>query len=224
MDVRFSCHKCGQHIDAPEEMVGQRVNCPGCQQPLTVPDNSTIPTESKPEAKDISFDCCKCGQNIVIDEAGAGQLVDCPKCGTKLAVPNKSEPSQIAMTCKWCHKDITVDASLAGHLTHCPLCDDFIMPPGPTTSAPSKQSAVPTTTPATATKPTTGVLGDNTSPSPSPADTVTIYVDSSPQKPDCIVTGYARLAWGKSTQWCIDNRGHLEISRHLVEGVGQWGT
>ena len=157
MDVRFSCHNCGQHIDAPEEMAGQGVNCPGCQQSLTVPNRSTVPVESQPEATDISFDCAKCGQNIVIDEAWAGQLYDCPKCGTKIVVPDKSQPS------------------------------------------------------ATSNTPATDTLSDNTSPPVSTADPVIIYVDSSPQKPGCIVTGYARLSSGKNTQWYIDNRGHWEI-------------
>ena len=134
-------------------MAGQRVNCPGCQQPLTVPFSSTIPPAPKRATNDITFDCFKCKQNIVIDEAGAGQLVDCPKCGTKLVVPDKPKLSKIAMTCKWCHKDITVDASLAGHLTHCPLCDDFIMPPEPATSSPSNQSASTAIIPATVNTP-----------------------------------------------------------------------
>ena len=134
MDVRFSCHNCGQHIDAPEEMAGQRVNCPGCQQPLTVPNRSIIPMESKPDAKDISFDCAKCGQHVIIAAELAGQLVDCPKCGTKIVVPYESTTpaivpnasavpnlvSAITKKCPICSQEVCVDAIKCRH------CGEFL--------------------------------------------------------------------------------------------------
>jgi len=67
MDVRFSCHNCGQHIAASEDISGQRVNCPGCQQQLTVPNRSSILTESKP-AK-IVMNCKWCHKDIRVDES-----------------------------------------------------------------------------------------------------------------------------------------------------------
>lgn len=39
-DVSFSCPHCQQVLEAPEEMAGEVVDCPACEQSMTVP---TVP-------------------------------------------------------------------------------------------------------------------------------------------------------------------------------------
>lgn len=41
-DIRFSCIDCGQHLEAPPDMVGEQITCPSCNHPLQVPRVATI--------------------------------------------------------------------------------------------------------------------------------------------------------------------------------------
>ena len=36
-DVKFNCPHCSQSLEAPEEMLGQLIDCPSCQKPIEVP-------------------------------------------------------------------------------------------------------------------------------------------------------------------------------------------
>ncbi len=36
-DVKFNCPQCNQHLEAPEDMLGQLIDCPLCNQPIEVP-------------------------------------------------------------------------------------------------------------------------------------------------------------------------------------------
>lgn len=36
-DVKFNCPQCNQHLEAPEDMLGQLIDCPSCNQPIEVP-------------------------------------------------------------------------------------------------------------------------------------------------------------------------------------------
>lgn len=36
-EFKFSCPRCGQHLEAESDMVGMTIDCPGCGQPLEVP-------------------------------------------------------------------------------------------------------------------------------------------------------------------------------------------
>lgn len=35
--INFDCHKCGQNIDAPENMAGLIVECPACNGVIRIP-------------------------------------------------------------------------------------------------------------------------------------------------------------------------------------------
>lgn len=43
MDTRFPCPRCGQNIQCDMAYIGNQINCPACQQPITVPRISTAP-------------------------------------------------------------------------------------------------------------------------------------------------------------------------------------
>ena len=48
-DMKFMCPKCKQSLEAPEEMMGQLIDCPSCGQPIEVPLRS--PTLNHPRPK-----------------------------------------------------------------------------------------------------------------------------------------------------------------------------
>jgi len=53
-DFEFSCPNCNQVLEAPDDMAGEVVECPGCQQQMTVPqppEPEPAPEPPKPVAK-----------------------------------------------------------------------------------------------------------------------------------------------------------------------------
>lgn len=44
-DIKFSCSQCGQHISCDELWSGHQIQCPSCQNTLTVPHTQTTTTQ-----------------------------------------------------------------------------------------------------------------------------------------------------------------------------------
>lgn len=86
-DLTFACPGCEQVIQAPEEWAGQVVECPNCNQEMTVPGN--IPEDQEPlsipdpasilpgvgEAVPAEASCPECGEDMDAD------AVLCMACG-----------------------------------------------------------------------------------------------------------------------------------------------
>jgi hypothetical protein len=47
-DIHFECPKCGQPLDAPDELVNELIDCPGCKETINVPPYSWPITPPKP--------------------------------------------------------------------------------------------------------------------------------------------------------------------------------
>ena len=105
MDITFRCDQCGQSIVIDAAGAGMAVQCPKCQDGLTVP-------QPPPTFR------CKCGHHIAIDEAGTGIPIWCPKCHRSLpvrrqqanAAHNKAQVAQAkaeagAARAEWLAKD-----------------------------------------------------------------------------------------------------------------------
>ena len=67
-DIEFSCPSCGQTLEAPEDMAGEVVECPGCQQQIAVPASSEA-------GSDAGAQCPNCGADVEKD------AVLCVSCG-----------------------------------------------------------------------------------------------------------------------------------------------
>ena len=79
-DVRFTCVKCGQTLEAPGEMAGETVECPSCQEALVVP----APAED-PAAAESGSTCPECGAAMDAD------TVLCVQCGFHKGLGKKIE-------------------------------------------------------------------------------------------------------------------------------------
>jgi len=71
MDIIFACKKCGQHLEIDESGAGQIVDCPKCNQSLTVP----LASSQAPPAKNK---CPFCAEDILVT------AVKCTHCGSML--------------------------------------------------------------------------------------------------------------------------------------------
>jgi len=77
-DFEFSCPSCGQVLEAPEDMGGEVVECPGCQQQISVPDPRKKATEDSAADPDVGNQCPNCGADLEKD------AVLCVSCGYHL--------------------------------------------------------------------------------------------------------------------------------------------
>ena len=81
-EFTFVCGKCGESLEAPEELAGEIVECPSCNESIVVPPPSGEAPVDEPdaEAADGEPACPSCG---AVMEEGA---VLCLQCGyhTKL--------------------------------------------------------------------------------------------------------------------------------------------
>lgn len=60
-ELKFSCPRCGQHLEAESDMVGMTIDCPGCGQPLEVPssdneDQADVVSDAEAAAKPTAND------------------------------------------------------------------------------------------------------------------------------------------------------------------------
>jgi hypothetical protein len=66
-DIEFTCSNCRQTLEAPEEMAGEMVECPSCQQTIAIPSPA-------PREKAVVM-CPECGAPM------EPEAVLCVKCG-----------------------------------------------------------------------------------------------------------------------------------------------
>ena len=94
MEIRFECDKCGQHITAPDDMIGCVFNCPNaaCGCSLTVPSSSMLRSALPIQVDEVEFHCPLCQQQLAVDKKGAGMELGCPKCGKTIVVPKPAVP------------------------------------------------------------------------------------------------------------------------------------
>jgi Protein of unknown function (DUF1559) len=112
MPVAMTC-ACGKQFRVPDELVGRRVKCPGCGDPVNVPAPAkaaakpAVPTKAavparKPAPADddslaergkpalIRFEC-ECGKSLQAKAEHAGKKIRCPGCQELVTVPAEEE-------------------------------------------------------------------------------------------------------------------------------------
>lgn len=52
-NIRFVCPHCACNLNAPPTAAGRRVKCPGCAQPVTIPDPAEPPPELPRDSDDL---------------------------------------------------------------------------------------------------------------------------------------------------------------------------
>jgi DNA-directed RNA polymerase subunit RPC12/RpoP len=76
--VKFECSHCSQHLEAPDEMSGESVDCPSCGVCLVVPDALVVPTSDSgldETTSEILDSCPFCDAQVLPEDSS------CMRCG-----------------------------------------------------------------------------------------------------------------------------------------------
>jgi len=86
-DIEFSCPACDETLEAPDEMAGETVECPNCEQPMVIPQ----PVREDASLNDISFGEESAPPLSAADiiakaglEAPADDTTECSECGSEM--------------------------------------------------------------------------------------------------------------------------------------------
>ena len=95
MPIAVSC-QCGKKFAAPEKLAGKSVKCPGCTQPIAIPELAGgVAKPATQSAGNITVSC-RCGKKFAAPPILAGKKVKCPACSAPLAIPGGTKPKQVA--------------------------------------------------------------------------------------------------------------------------------
>lgn len=106
--METSCKSCDSKLTIPEEMLGKRLLCPKCNDPI---DTSEI---------EVIAECQYCWTEYEVVADYLGRRLKCTECNkiTKLLI--KSPRVQVA--CSFCEQGFEVPQKMLGWLTKCPHC------------------------------------------------------------------------------------------------------
>jgi len=94
-DYNFDCPHCGQWLEAPQEMMGEAIDCPSCNGSIELPKpaaQSETETPPEPETKD----CPYCGEQILTKAKKCkhcGEILDALLKRQRQAELRSSQPS-----------------------------------------------------------------------------------------------------------------------------------
>ncbi len=114
-DVKFPCPHCDQHMVAPEEMLGDTVDCPACKRSIRIP----LVSAKTSAPRDLLFTCPQCSKFLVIDVRAAGRSCTCTDCQSPVSIPVPA----VEFTCRGCGHELSVPAGLTAAVVQCPECD-----------------------------------------------------------------------------------------------------
>jgi len=133
--IKFACPKCGKHLRVDDKHAGKQGKCPGCREPLVVPNQATA----------IRFRCAGCGHRIKVPESYAGRRGRCPKCKEAVVVPAaKKEPAAEArtpaITCSMCGQTVSVPEGATDEFVECPECGSYLDPSSGEIVSPAREA------------------------------------------------------------------------------------
>ena len=120
-DIKFSCPHCDQHLEAPDDMGGEQIECPSCRMMIGIPEATVTKrlARKKPQAalstpRALGLICPNCNAELPV---GAVLCVDCgtnlktgKKVGTQFAGGNPGTPTSQPKEFPW--KTVTALATV----------------------------------------------------------------------------------------------------------------
>ena len=77
-EMKFNCKYCGQPLEAPNDMLGEIIDCPKCQRSILIPESTTIIHLPSPPPLSKTKSCPFCAEDILFE------AIKCKHCGEML--------------------------------------------------------------------------------------------------------------------------------------------
>jgi len=130
--IEFTCRYCGEAMEAPDSLQGEKLDCPACKHKVSVP-RQHDQDANEPKKGTLSGLCSSCLKGI------PPKATKCPHCGVSLkttaAANNPSEGSVksdqspepepanlIKFKCSKCGADLEASQEQRGQAVQCPQC------------------------------------------------------------------------------------------------------
>jgi DNA-directed RNA polymerase subunit RPC12/RpoP/ribosomal protein L40E len=115
--IQFKCIYCGEEMEAPQSIEGEKLDCPNCSHRVPVPRSRTGPEENRSERTSDSKICSEC-LNAIPSKASK-----CPYCGKSLATPQVGAGEMLVrFDCSKCGGQVKVPVALKGQVVKCTHC------------------------------------------------------------------------------------------------------
>ena len=108
---------CGEAMEAPQSLEGEKLDCPNCSHRVPVPRSRTSPEENLSERTTDSKICTEC-LNAIPSKASK-----CPYCGKSLTTPQAdANGASIGFECSKCDGLNSVPGALKEQVIKCSQC------------------------------------------------------------------------------------------------------
>ena len=127
-DIKFSCPHCDQHLEAPDDMGGEQIECPSCRMMIGIPEATVTKrlARKKPQAalstpRALGLICPNCNAELPV---GAVLCVQCghdlrtgKTAGTSVSPPERgAKPApRGTISCPCCAEQILAEAKKCKH-------------------------------------------------------------------------------------------------------------
>ena len=116
--IQFKCIYCGEEMEAPQSLAGEKLDCPSCSHRVPVPRVKNDKEEENPaERSSDSKICSKCMHAI------PSKASKCPYCGISQMTPQEDAVDMtICFDCSKCGALNKVSIALKGQVVKCTQC------------------------------------------------------------------------------------------------------
>ena len=95
-DINFTCPNCGQSLEAPDDILGQQIACPSCNETINVPKSQSQPSIPPPPPQKLTRACPFCSEDILMTARKCkhcGEILDESLREQRSTTPSDQSPS-----------------------------------------------------------------------------------------------------------------------------------
>ncbi len=116
--IQFKCIYCGEEMEAPQSLAGEKLDCPSCSHRVPVPRVKNSKEEENPAERTSDSKICTQCMHAIPSKAS-----NCLYCGRSVVTPQvDSDDMLIRFDCSKCGALIKVLIAMKGQVVKCTHC------------------------------------------------------------------------------------------------------